>query len=52
MAAMAICSNLLVGLGARFGEGNSILLLILPLIVSIAFLLIAVIFRCLPGLRG
>ena len=41
MAAMAICSNLLVGFGARYGKGNSILLLVLPLIVSIAFLLIA-----------
>jgi hypothetical protein len=36
-----ICSNLLVGLGARFGKGNSILLLVLPLVVSIALLQIA-----------
>ena len=41
MAAMAICSNLLVGFGERYGKGNSILLLVMPLIVSIAFLLIA-----------
>jgi hypothetical protein len=40
MALIAICSNLLVGYGARDTKGGG-LLLILPLIVSIAFLLIA-----------
>ncbi len=41
MAAIAICSNVLVGFGARNEKPQFILLLILPLIVSIAFLLIA-----------
>jgi hypothetical protein len=41
MAAMAICSNLLVGFGARNDTARSVLLLVLPFIVSIAFLLIA-----------
>jgi hypothetical protein len=40
MAIIAICCNLLVGYGARNTRGGG-LLLILPLIVSIAFLLIA-----------
>ena len=41
MVAIAICSNVLVGFGARSDKQQFILLLILPLIVSIAFLLIA-----------
>jgi hypothetical protein len=41
MALIAICCNLLVGYGARNTKVGGILLLILPLIVSIAFLLIA-----------
>ena len=41
MAAMAICSNLLVGYGSRRARGQAILFLVLPMIVSIAFLLIA-----------
>jgi hypothetical protein len=41
MAAIAICANLLVGYGARKAEAEGILALILPLIVSVAFLLIA-----------
>jgi hypothetical protein len=40
MALIAICCNLLVGYGARNSKG-AILLMILPLVVSIAFLLIA-----------
>lgn len=40
MALIAICCNVLVGYGARNTKGGS-LLLILPLVVSIAFLLIA-----------
>jgi hypothetical protein len=41
MAAIAICCNLLVGYGARHAETEGILLLVLPLVVSIAFFLIA-----------
>jgi len=41
MAAIAICSNLLIGFGFRRVKGNSLLLIVLPLIVSISFLLIA-----------
>ena len=41
MLAIAICSNVLVGFGARNAKGKPILLLVLPLVVSIAFLLIA-----------
>jgi len=41
MAMIAICSNLLVGYGAHHVKEHSILLLVLPLIVSISFLLIA-----------
>ena len=41
MAAMAICSTMLVGIGARTDKANSRLLLVLPLVVSIAFFLIA-----------
>jgi hypothetical protein len=41
MALLAICCNLLVGYRARKTQTRSILLLILPLIVSAAFLLIA-----------
>jgi hypothetical protein len=41
MAALAICCNLLVGYGARGLKAKSLLLLVLPLVVSIAFLLIA-----------
>jgi len=41
MVAIAICSNVLVGFGARNDTPKSILLLVLPLVVSIAFLLIA-----------
>ena len=41
MALIAVCSNLLVGYGARTTRGGGILLLVLPLVVSIAFLLIA-----------
>jgi hypothetical protein len=40
MALIAICCNLLVGYGARDSKGG-MLLMILPLVVSIAFLLIA-----------
>lgn len=40
MAAVAICSNLLVGYGARRAEG-AIRLLVLPLVLCIAFFLIA-----------
>lgn len=41
MVAIAICSNALVGFGARNDTPRSIFLLVLPLVVSIAFLLIA-----------
>jgi hypothetical protein len=41
MASIAICCNLLVGYGARITKVGGILLMILPLVVSIAFLLIA-----------
>jgi hypothetical protein len=41
MAAIAICSNLLVGYGARRARTGLLQLLVLPLILSIAFFLIA-----------
>ncbi len=41
MTAIAICCNLLIGYGARRGEAKALLLLVLPLIVSISFALIA-----------
>ena len=41
MAAIAVCSVVLVGFGARNPKAESKLLLILPLVVSIAFFLIA-----------
>ena len=41
MTAIAICCNLLIGYGARGGEARTMLLLVLPLIVSISFCLIA-----------
>ena len=41
MAAIAICSNALVGLGARNAKREFTLLLTLPLVVAIAFFLIA-----------
>ena len=41
MAAIAICANLLVGYGARQAKAQGILMLVLPLVVSISFFLIA-----------
>ena len=41
MTAIAICCNFLVGYGARRAEVERILLLVLPLVVSISFSLIA-----------
>jgi hypothetical protein len=41
MAAIAICANLLIGYGARNAKAEFFLLPVLPLVVSIAFLLIA-----------
>jgi hypothetical protein len=41
MVAIGICSNVLVGLGARNPKAESMLFLVLPLVVSIAFFLIA-----------
>ena len=41
MSAIAVCCNLLIGYGARRGEAKTILLLVLPFIVSISFALIA-----------
>jgi hypothetical protein len=41
MAAIAICCNLLIGYGARNPKAEAVLLLILPLVLSIAFFLIA-----------
>jgi hypothetical protein len=41
MILIAGCSNLLVGYGARSARAKSPLLFVLPLVVSISFLLIA-----------
>lgn len=41
MVVIATCSNVLVGFGSRNDKPKFILLLVLPFIVSIAFLLIA-----------
>jgi hypothetical protein len=41
MAAIAICCNLLVGFGARQAKAERTLMLVLPLVVSISFFLIA-----------
>jgi hypothetical protein len=41
MAAIAICSNLLVGYGLRNPERKATLLLVLPIVVSISFFLIS-----------
>ena len=41
MAAIAICGNLLIGCGLRSTDGRAALLLVLPLVVSIAFFLIS-----------
>ena len=41
MAAIAVCCNFLVGYGAHGNRTGRHLLLILPLVVSISFLLIA-----------
>jgi hypothetical protein len=41
MGMIAVCCNVLLGYGARNTNGGGILLLVLPLIVSIAFFLIA-----------
>jgi hypothetical protein len=41
MAAIAICCNLLIGYGVRRAQKESILLFVLPLVVSISFFLIA-----------
>lgn len=41
MLVIAICCNVLVGYGARSARAEGTLLLVLPLVVSIAFLLIA-----------
>ncbi len=41
MLAIAICANVLIGFSARNPKARPILLLVLPLIVSISFLLIA-----------
>jgi hypothetical protein len=41
MLAIAVCSNVLLGVGARKVKAEGLLLLVLPLVVSIAFLLIA-----------
>jgi hypothetical protein len=41
MAAIAVCCNLLIGYGAHRPEWKAILFLVLPLVVSISFLLIA-----------
>ena len=41
MALIAICSNMLVGFGARSAKTEFGLFLVLPLVVSIAFFLIA-----------
>jgi hypothetical protein len=41
MATIAVCCNLLIGYGARRGPAKTVLLFVLPLIVSISFSLIA-----------
>ena len=41
MTVIAICCNLLVGYGARRPEAEGILMLVLPIVVSISFFLIA-----------
>ena len=41
MVTIAVCCNLLIGYGARRGPAKTMLLLVLPLIVSISFSLIA-----------
>lgn len=41
MMVIAICANMLVGIGLRHAKADPLLLLVLPLIVSVAFLLIA-----------
>jgi hypothetical protein len=41
MFAIAICCNVLIGYGARAGGASTTLLLVLPLVVSISFCLIA-----------
>jgi hypothetical protein len=41
MTAIAICCNLLIGYGTRRGEAKAMLLLVLPVIMSISFALIA-----------
>jgi hypothetical protein len=41
MVAIAVCCNFLVGYGARRAEAEGTLMLVLPLVVSIAFFLIA-----------
>ena len=41
MMAIAICCNLLIGYGALHAEAKSVRLIVLPLVVSISFLLIA-----------
>ena len=41
MVAIALCCNLLVGYGARRAEAEGLLMVVLPMVVSIAFYLIA-----------
>lgn len=41
MGVIAVCCNIMVGYGVRSAKASSMLLLVLPLIVSISFLLIA-----------
>jgi hypothetical protein len=41
MVAMAVCSNILIGYGAQNSEQEGVLLAILPIVVSVAFLLIS-----------
>ncbi len=41
MVAMALCSSVLLGYGSRSTKAGAKLLLVLPLVISIAFMLIA-----------
>ena len=41
MAAIAVCSTILVGVGARDGKAGRGFIVVLPLVLSIAFFLIA-----------
>lgn len=41
MGAIALCANAMLGLGAKSAKAESLMLIVLPLVVAIAFFLIA-----------